>query len=65
MNIRKAFQFKLKPTREQRQKMAQTAGCVRLVWNKSLGMLQRSTEKKGSLHRLLLYGWRVEILEKR
>jgi transposase len=46
MNIRKAFQFKLKPTREQRQKMAQTAGCVRLVWNKSLGIIKEALKKK-------------------
>lgn len=46
MKIRKAFKFKLKPTSEQRQKMAQTAGCVRLVWNKSLGEIKEDLEKK-------------------
>ena len=46
MKIRKAFKFKLKPTSEQRQKMAQTAGCVRLVWNKSLGAIKEELDKK-------------------
>lgn len=46
MKIRKAFKFKLKPSAEQRQKMAQTAGCVRLVWNKSLGQVKEALENK-------------------
>lgn len=46
MKIRKAFKFKLKPTVEQKIKMAQTAGCVRLVWNKSLGEVKENLEKK-------------------
>lgn len=46
MKIRKAFKFRLKPTNDQRQKMAQTAGCVRLVWNKSLGAVKEDLEKK-------------------
>ena len=44
MKIRRAL--KLKPTSEQRQKMARTAGCVRLVWNKSLGVLKEELDKK-------------------
>lgn len=46
MKIRKAFKFKLKPTTEQKIKMAQTAGCVRLVWNRSLGAVKEDLEKK-------------------
>lgn len=46
MLIRKAFKFKLKPSAEQRLKMAQTAGCVRLVWNKSLASVKESLNKK-------------------
>jgi len=45
MLIRKAFKFKLKPSAEQRLKMAQTAGCVRLVWNKSLAAVKESLDK--------------------
>ena len=44
--MRKAFKFKLKPTVEQRIKMAQTAGCVRLVWNKSLGEVKEDLNNK-------------------
>ena len=46
MKIRKAFKFKLKPTSEQPQKMAQTAGCVRFVWNKSLEAIKEEVDKK-------------------
>ena len=44
MIVRKAFKFKLKPTAENRQMMAQTAGCVRLVWNKSLAKVKESLD---------------------
>ncbi len=46
MLVRKAFKFKLKPTGDQRQKMAQTAGCVRLVWNKSLRQVKENLDAK-------------------
>lgn len=46
MKIRKAFKFKLKPSSGQRVKLAQTAGCVRLVWNKSLAAVKESLDKK-------------------
>ena len=46
MKIRKAFKFKLKPSSDHRQKMAQAAGCVRLVWNKSLAAIKESLEQK-------------------
>lgn len=46
MKILKSFKFKLKPNSEQRQKMAQTAGCVRLVWNKSLAEVKESLDNK-------------------
>ena len=40
MKIRKSFKFKLKPTSEQDQKMFQIAGCMRFIWNKTLGELK-------------------------
>ena len=46
MIVRKAFKFKLKPTPEHRQTMTQTAGCVRLVWNKSLAKVKESLDNK-------------------
>jgi putative transposase len=46
MKIRKAFKFRLKPTAEHRQKLAQTAGCVRLVWNKGLAETKNTLERK-------------------
>jgi putative transposase len=46
MMIRKAFKFRLKPNSEQRMKLAQTAGCVRLVWNKSLAAVKEGLDKK-------------------
>lgn len=44
MILRKAFKFRLKPTDSQRQILAQTAGCVRLVWNKSLAEIKKRLE---------------------
>lgn len=46
MLIRKAFKYKLKPNVNQRQLMAQTAGCVRLVWNKALADVKTSLDTK-------------------
>lgn len=45
MLFRKAFQFRLDPTPEQRILMAQTAGCVRLVWNKALGEIKEGLDR--------------------
>ena len=45
MLFRKAFQFRLDPTPEQRIMMAQTAGCVRLVWNKALGEIKEGLDR--------------------
>jgi len=45
MLVRKAFQFRLEPTSEQRILMAQTAGCVRLVWNKALGEIKEGLDR--------------------
>ena len=45
MLVRKAFEFRLDPTPEQRIKMAQTAGCVRLVWNKALGEIKEGLDR--------------------
>jgi len=44
MLFRKAFQFRLKPTPQQRIMMAQTAGCVRFVWNKALAEVKVGLE---------------------
>ena len=44
MLVRKAFQFRLEPTADQRQAMAQAAGCVRLVWNKALADVKKSLD---------------------
>ena len=48
MIIRKAYKFQLQPTGEQRLSLAQSAGCVRLVWNKALALEKQSlaAEKK-------------------
>ena len=45
MLFRKAFQFRLDPTPEQRIMMAQTAGCVRLIWNKALGDIKEGLDR--------------------
>jgi putative transposase len=45
MLFHKAFQFRLDPTSEQRIMMAQTAGCVRLVWNKALGEIKEGLDR--------------------
>jgi putative transposase len=45
MLFRKAFQFRLEPIPEQRIRMAQTAGCVRLVWNKALGEIKEGLDR--------------------
>lgn len=47
MLVRKAFQFRLCPTGLQRQAMAQTAGCVRLVWNASLAGVKQTLDAGG------------------
>ena len=44
MLIQKAFKFRLKPNTQQRIQLAKTAGCVRLVWNKTLDTLQKAHE---------------------
>lgn len=47
MILRKAYKFKMQPTRDQRVLLAQFAGCVRLVWNKALALEKESlTEEK-------------------
>jgi putative transposase len=46
MLIRKAFKFALKPTPEQAKKLAQGAGCVRLVWNKALALQKEKLTNK-------------------
>ena len=38
MKILRAYKFRLQPNDEQREKLAQSAGCVRLVWNKALAL---------------------------
>jgi putative transposase len=48
MLIRKAFKFRLEPTALERQMMAQTAGCVRLVWNQSLAIVKESLDGGGT-----------------
>ena len=46
MKIRKAYKFKLKPNVATKQKLAQNAGCVRLVWNKALHNVKEKLDKK-------------------
>lgn len=46
MEVRKAYKFRLQPNVEQKQKIAQTAGCVRLVWNRSLAEIRSSLDAK-------------------
>lgn len=43
MLFRKAFQFRLDPTPEQRIRMPQTA--ARLVWNKALGEIKEGLDR--------------------
>ncbi len=38
MLVRRAFKFRLAPSAEQAQQLAQGAGCVRFVWNKALAL---------------------------
>lgn len=47
MLINKAFRFKLKPTRKQRQLFRQFAGAVRWVWNECLAERKRIYEETG------------------
>ena len=52
MIIRKAYQFKLKPTVQQERVLAQMSGCCRFLWNKALAMnLERLKEN----HKLMWY----------
>ena len=47
MKIRKAFKYRLKPTKAQAEKLSQFAGHCRFVWNKVLFLnLARLKEKK-------------------
>ena len=48
MLIQKAFKFRLKPNKSQRIQLAKTAGCVRLVWNKTLAEQQENHAKGGT-----------------
>lgn len=41
MIIRKAYKFKLKTSGREKKYFSQSAGCVRLVWNKAL-VIQKS-----------------------
>lgn len=49
MLIRKAYKFKLKTSHEVEQKLAQSAGCCRFLWNKALALNLRRLEKKQPL----------------
>ena len=46
MKIKRAYKFRLKPKLQQRLLMAQTAGCVRLVWNKGLDLEKKALDAK-------------------
>jgi putative transposase len=46
MNIKRAYKFRLQPNKGQRIQFAQTAGCVRLVWNKGLALEKELLDKK-------------------
>ena len=48
---RKAFKFRLVPSGEQRKKLAQIAGCNRVVWNKAFALMKESLEKKVKVDR--------------
>ena len=39
MIVRKAYKFKIKINSEQKAYFSRVAGCVRIVWNKSLALL--------------------------
>lgn len=46
MKIEKAYKFKLEPTSEQAEKLAQMAGCGRVVFNDSLEYVLNIIEYK-------------------
>jgi transposase len=48
MIIRKAYKFRLKTNQTIDQKLAQFAGCSRLVWNKSLAFQKERLNAKKS-----------------
>lgn len=50
MLIRKAYKFRLAPNQEQSLKLAQGAGCVRLVWNKALRLQKDKLDQKEKIH---------------
>ena len=52
MLIRKAYRFKLKVNEGIEQKLSQTAGCCRFLWNKALALNLKRLEEK---HPLLWY----------
>jgi putative transposase len=48
MIIRKAFKYRLKPTRRIESKLNQFAGCCRYVWNKGLALQKELLDQKKS-----------------
>ena len=44
MIVRKAYKFKIKTNSEQKAYFSRVAGCVRLVWNKSLALQNANCE---------------------
>lgn len=65
MEIRKAFQFELKPNGEQIRKMSQFCGCARFVFNQFLSLqnaeYQKDNSYKFSYKKLanLLPSWKI------
>jgi putative transposase len=48
MQIRKAYKFRLKENKQQRELFARFAGCNRFVWNKALGLIKESLNQEKS-----------------
>ena len=46
MKKRKAYKFRLKPTRDQAQQLVEFAGHSRFLWNRALGLNLRRLEQK-------------------
>ncbi len=44
VKMRRGFKFRLRPTRRQRQKLAQFAGCDRFIYNKALEIVKEKRE---------------------
>lgn len=49
MLIRRAYKFRLSPSRDQSSLLAQGAGCVRLVWNKALAIQREKLATKSKV----------------